>query len=77
MILRLRVRDIQPGEQLTDDYMLPNILVNLEAMDEGTTNRGLSRMIYNFHKVWTQSRRSFDHNTGSTIETFGQVQTLG
>ena len=49
----IAIRDIHPGEQLTDDYGYLNISTPFEAMDEGTERK----IVYpddlvNFHKDW-------------------------
>ena len=51
----IAIRDIQPGEQLTDDYGYLNITEPFEGVDEGTERR----IVYpddllNFHKIWDQ-----------------------
>lgn len=58
----IAVRDIQPGEQLTDDYGYLNIPEPFEAMDEGT-NRTVVYPddLVNFHEVWdAQIEKVFD-----------------
>ncbi|WP_047547251.1 SET domain-containing protein [Psychroserpens sp. Hel_I_66] len=49
----IAIRDIHPGEQLTDDYGYLNIKEPFEAMDEGTDRK----IVYpddllKYHKVW-------------------------
>jgi hypothetical protein len=49
----IAIRDIQPGEQLTDDYGYLNIEVPFKPIDEGTRRR----IVYpddtlRYHKVW-------------------------
>ena len=58
----IAIRDIQPGEQLTDDYGYLNIPEPFEAMDEGT-NRTVVYPddLVNFHEVWdAQIDKVFD-----------------
>jgi len=51
----IAVRDIQIGEQLTDDYGYLNVSEPFEAMDEGT-NRTVVYPddLVNYHEVWDQ-----------------------
>lgn len=49
----IAIRDIEPGEQLTDDYGYLNITEPFEANDEGTSRK----MVYpddllTYHKLW-------------------------
>ncbi|SDI02956.1 SET domain-containing protein [Winogradskyella thalassocola] len=51
----IAIRDILPGEQLTDDYGYLNITEPFEALDEGTERK----IVYpddlvNYHNVWDQ-----------------------
>ena len=52
----IAIRDIYPGEQLTDDYGYLNVAEPFEVVDEGTERK----IVYpddllNFHEVWDQS----------------------
>ncbi|WP_179005810.1 SET domain-containing protein [Winogradskyella forsetii] len=49
----IAIRDIQPGEQLTDDYGYLNITEPFEAVDEGTERKVVyPDDLVNFHKIW-------------------------
>ena len=51
----IAIRDIQPGEQLTDDYGYLNITEPFEGVDEGTERRTVyPDDLLNFHKIWDQ-----------------------
>jgi hypothetical protein len=59
------IRDIHPGEQLTDDYGYLNIPEPFEAVDEGT-NRTVVYPddLIKFHEVWdAQIEKVFDKIT--------------
>jgi hypothetical protein len=68
----IAVRDIYPGEQLTDDYGYLNINVPFRALPEGTRRR----IVYpddtlRYHKVW-------DRKLGSAFKYISKVeQPLG
>ncbi|PRP66398.1 SET domain-containing protein [Nonlabens agnitus] len=58
----IAIRDIQPGEQLTDDYGYLNISEPFEAMDEGTDRK----MVYpddltRYHDVWDEQIKKVFH----------------
>ncbi|SCY06310.1 hypothetical protein SAMN05192588_0952 [Nonlabens sp. Hel1_33_55] len=58
----IAIRDIQAGEQLTDDYGYLNISEPFEAMDEGTDRK----MVYpddltRFHAVWDKQIENVFH----------------
>ena len=49
----IAVRDIQPGEQLTDDYGYLNISEPFRGIDEGTERKIVHpNDLVNFHKIW-------------------------
>jgi len=49
----IAIRDIQPGEQLTDDYGYLNILYPFKAIDEGTKRKTVyPDDLLKYHKVW-------------------------
>ncbi len=49
----LAIRDIQPGEQLTDDYGYLNILYPFRGVDEGTRRKVVyPNDILKYYKVW-------------------------
>ncbi len=49
----IAIRDIQPGEELTDDYGYLNISEPFEAADEGTHRKVVyPDDLLNFHKDW-------------------------
>ncbi|REE24386.1 hypothetical protein DFQ09_104157 [Winogradskyella pacifica] len=51
----IAIRDIHPGEQLTDDYGYLNITEPFEGVDEGTERRVVyPDDLLNFHKIWDQ-----------------------
>jgi hypothetical protein len=62
----IAVRDIQPGEQLTDDYGYLNISEPFEGIDEGTYRK----IVYpddllNYHHIWDeQLKKVFHHILG-------------
>ena len=52
----IAIRDIHPGEQLTDDYGYLNISEPFEAEDEGTARKIVyPNDILNYHEVWDKS----------------------
>ncbi|KQC33524.1 lysine methyltransferase [Nonlabens sp. YIK11] len=58
----IAIRDIQPGEQLTDDYGYLNISEPFEAMNEGTDRK----MVYpddltRYHEVWDEQIKTVFH----------------
>ena len=49
----IAIRDIQPGEQLTDDYGYLNIPIPFRAMDEGTRRKVVyPDDLLKYYKVW-------------------------
>ena len=49
----IAIRDIQPGEQLTDDYGYLNLEVPFEAMDEGSDRKVVyPDDLLKFHEQW-------------------------
>lgn len=51
----IAVRDIQPGEELTDDYGYLNVTEAFEAKDEGTERTTVyPDDLVNFHEKWDQ-----------------------
>ncbi len=49
----IAIRDIQPGEQLTDDYGYLNVDTPFRASEEGTKRKTVyPDDLKNFHKVW-------------------------
>lgn len=51
----IAIRDIQAGEQLTDDYGYLNISEPFEAFDEGTERKVVyPDDLLNYHKIWDQ-----------------------
>lgn len=49
----IAIRDIQPGEQLTDDYGYLNIPRPFKAMDEGTKRKTVyPDDLVRYHKIW-------------------------
>jgi hypothetical protein len=59
----LAVRDIQPGEQLTDDYGYLNVTEPFKAQDEGTErNTVYPDDLLHYHKDWdAQLLNAFGH----------------
>lgn len=59
----IAVRDIQPGEQLTDDYGYLNISEPFKGIDEGTERKIVyPNDLVNFHKVWDEKiNKVFDN----------------
>ncbi len=59
----IAIRDIQPGEQLTDDYGYLNISEPFEAVAEGT-NRTVVYPddLVNFHDVWDEQINAVFHH---------------
>lgn len=54
----IAVRDIQPGEELTDDYGYLNVTEPFEGIDEGTARKTVyPDDLLNFHKIWDQKMR--------------------
>ncbi|TXD84245.1 SET domain-containing protein [Subsaximicrobium wynnwilliamsii] len=59
----IAVRDIQPGEQLTDDYGYLNISEPFEGIDEGTYRK----IVYpddllNYHHIWDEQLKKVFHH---------------
>lgn len=59
----IAIRDIHPGEQLTDDYGYLNISEPFEAKDEGTDRK----MVYpddltRYHKIWDEKIKNVFHH---------------
>lgn len=59
----IAIRDIHPGEQLTDDYGYLNISEPFEAKDEGTDRK----MVYpddltRYHKIWDKKIKNVFHH---------------
>lgn len=51
----IAVRDIQPGEQLTDDYGYLNVVEPFQPIDEGTNRKFVySDDLVNFHQEWDE-----------------------
>ncbi|MDX1767066.1 MAG: SET domain-containing protein-lysine N-methyltransferase [Arenibacter troitsensis] len=49
----IAIRDIQKGEQLTDDYGYLNIMEPFKAMEEGTTRKVVyPDDLLHYHKIW-------------------------
>jgi len=49
----IAIRDIQPGEQLTDDYGYLNVDTSFKASEEGTKRKTVyPDDLKNYHKVW-------------------------
>ena len=59
----IAIRDIQPGEELTDDYGYLNVSNAFKAKDEGTSRTTVyPDDLLNFHKEWdAKLERSFKH----------------
>jgi hypothetical protein len=59
----IAIRDIQPGEQLTDDYGYLNISEPFEVVDEGTERKIVyPDDILRYHEEWDQSiKDSYDN----------------
>ncbi|MGY5846242.1 SET domain-containing protein [Salegentibacter sp. HM20] len=63
----IAVRDIQPGEELTDDYGYLNLTEPFEADSEGTSRNAVyPDDLLNYHKNW-------DEKLQKSILKFGQV----
>ncbi len=63
----IAVRDIQPGEQLTDDYGYLNISEPFQGIDEGTERKVVyPDDLVNFHAVWDKQLNA----------VFGHIVTL-
>ncbi|WP_324719800.1 SET domain-containing protein [Salinimicrobium sp. HB62] len=62
------VKDINPGEQLTDDYGYLNISEPFKAADEGTDRDTVyPDDLLNYHEVW-------DRQLGEAFKAFEQVE---
>ncbi|PZD79251.1 SET domain-containing protein [Mesonia sp. K7] len=58
----IAIRDIQPGEQLTDDYGYLNVSEPFQGIDEGTERK----IVYpddllNFHQIWDEKINEVFH----------------
>jgi hypothetical protein len=52
----IAIRDIYPGEQLTDDYGYLNVSEPFEAQDEGTSRKVVyPDDILHYHEIWDRS----------------------
>ena len=64
----LAVRDIQPGEQLTDDYGYLNVSEPFVAHDEGTSRKAVfPDDLLNYHEEW-------DEKLANAFKNFGKVE---
>lgn len=58
----IAIRDIYPGEQLTDDYGYLNVTEPFEAMDEGTDRKTVyPDDLLNYHAEWDEKLLSVFH----------------
>lgn len=49
----LAIRDIQPGDQMTDDYGYLNVVFPFKAIDEGTKRKTVyPDDLIKYHKIW-------------------------
>ncbi|WP_044402565.1 SET domain-containing protein [Lacinutrix sp. Hel_I_90] len=63
----IAIRDIHPGEQLTDDYGYLNICAPFEGVDEGTERKVVyPDDLVKYHKVWDEK----------ILKVFGKINTL-
>jgi len=54
----IAIRDIQPGEELTDDYGYLNIIAPFEAADEGTARKVVyPDDLLRYHELWDAQLR--------------------
>ena len=65
----IAIRDIQPGEQLTDDYGYLNIDSPFRGIDEGTRRKVVyPNDLLKYHKVWDkQLKNAFNHDFMNNI----------
>ena len=62
----IAVRDIHPGEELTDDYGYLNVTEAFHAKDEGTSRtKVFPDDLLNFHKVWDSKLEEAFENLNS------------
>ncbi|HET8885041.1 MAG TPA: SET domain-containing protein [Salinimicrobium sp.] len=71
----IAVRDIQPGEQLTDDYGYLNISEPFEAEDEGTERKIVHPDdLLEFHEIWdaqvADAMKNFDYVNQPLLKLF-------
>lgn len=82
----LAIRDIQPGEQLTDDYGYLNIVTPFKGIDEGTRRKTVyPNDLLKYHKVWDNKiKRVFNKITQLkqplrdvlTPDTWNTIETI-
>lgn len=70
----IAIRDIEVGEQLTDDYGYLNITVPFRGMDEGTRRK----IVYpddllKYHKVWDSKIKNVFHKINLVEQPLQQV----
>lgn len=70
----IAIRDIEVGEQLTDDYGYLNITVPFRGMDEGTRRK----IVYpddllKYHKIWDSKIKNVFHKINQVEQPLQQV----
>lgn len=66
----IAIRDIQPGEQLTDDYGYLNITEPFEGIDEGTERKVVyPNDLKNYHKEWDEKLTAVFHKIPTLEQT--------
>jgi uncharacterized protein len=74
------VRDIYPGEQLTDDYGYLNVTEPFEAVDEGTQRKVVyPDDLLNFHQEWDRQVKEVFHlfpTLNQPLKSFLSKETL-
>ena len=65
----IAIRDIQPGEQLTDDYGYLNVDTPFRASEEGTKRKTVyPDDLKNYHKVWDKKIDAQFHRYGQKMK---------
>ncbi|MBZ0326889.1 MAG: SET domain-containing protein [Altibacter sp.] len=70
----IAIRDIHPGEQLTDDYGYLNIDTPFRAAEEGTKRKVVyPDDLVNYHKVWDEKIAAVFHKINELEQPLGNI----
>ena len=70
----IAIRDIQPGEQLTDDYGYLNIETPFRAAEEGTKRKVVyPDDLINYHHVWDKKIAAVFHKINDLQQPLGDI----
>jgi hypothetical protein len=74
----IAIRDIQPGEQLTDDYGYLNITHAFKAMDEGTKRKVVyPNDLPKYYKQWDNQIKKVFHKIPELEQPLGSLLSKG